>query len=188
VTAQTQSIKRKLSLLQLADELGNVARACKNMGFHRDTFYEVRRAFQTGGVAALVESKRGTRGPHPNRVPPEVEAKVLDYCLKRPTHGAQRVSNELRLQDVDVSPSGVRGVWLGSDLETRYKRLMRLEQESRDNTTFILTEEQVRLLERHSPDFRCRHVESNAAGELLNQDTFYWGTLKGAMSRKLLNA
>lgn len=123
----------------------------KIMGFHRDTFYEVRRAFQTGGVAALVESKRATRGPHPNRVPSEVEAKVLDYCLKRPTHGAQRVSNELRLQDVDVSPSGVRGVWLRNDLETRYKRLMRLEQESRDNTTFILTEEQVRLLERHSP-------------------------------------
>ncbi len=24
-----------------------------------------------------------------------------------------------------------------------------------------------------------RHVEANAPGELLNQDTFYWGTLKG---------
>jgi transposase InsO family protein len=179
VTAQTHSIKRKLSLLQLADELGNVARACKIMGYHRDTFYEVRRAFQTGGVAALVESKRGSRGPHPNRVAPEVEAKVLDYCLKRPTHGAQRVSNELRLAAVEVSPSGVRGVWLRNDLETRYKRLMRLERESRDNTTFVLTDEQVRLLERHSPDFRCRHVESSAPGELLNQDTFYWGTLKG---------
>jgi len=179
VTAQTHSIKRKLSLLQLADELGNVAKACKIMGFHRDTFYEVRRAFQTGGVAALVESRRGARGPHPNRVAPEIEAKVLDYCLKRPTHGAQRVSNELRLAGVEVSPSGVRGVWLRNDLETRYKRLMRLERESRDNTTFVLTDDQVRLLERHSPDFRCRHVESSAPGELLNQDTFYWGTLKG---------
>jgi len=29
VADQTQRIKRKLSLLQLADELGNVARACK---------------------------------------------------------------------------------------------------------------------------------------------------------------
>lgn len=179
MTALTHSIKRKLSLLQLADELGNVARACKIMGYHRDTFYEVRRAFQTGGVAALVESRRGARGPHPNRIAPEIEAKVLDYCLRRPTHGAQRVSNELRLTGVEVSPSGVRGVWLRNDLETRYKRLMRLERESRENTTFILTEDQVRLLERHSPDFRCRHVESSAPGELLNQDTFYWGTLKG---------
>ena len=49
MTALTQSIKRKLSLLQLAEELGNVAKAAKIMGFHRDSFYEVRRAFQAGG-------------------------------------------------------------------------------------------------------------------------------------------
>jgi transposase InsO family protein len=43
----------------------------------------------------------------------------------------------------------------------------------------VLTEQQIRLLERHSIDFRCRHVEASRPGELLNQDTFYWGTLKG---------
>ncbi len=43
----------------------------------------------------------------------------------------------------------------------------------------VLTDEQIRLLERHSPDFRCRHVEFSAPGELLNQDTFCWGSLKG---------
>jgi hypothetical protein len=179
VTALSQSTKRKLSLLQLADELGNVARACKIMGYHRDTFYEVRRAFQMGGVAALVEQRRGARGPHPNRIAPEIEERVLAHCLTWPTHGAQRVSNDLRLAGVEVSPSGVRGVWLRNDLETRYKRLMRLERESRENTTFVLTDAQILLLDRHSPDFRCRHVESSAPGELLNQDTFYWGTLKG---------
>jgi len=149
------------------------------MGFHRDTFYEVKRAFQTGGVAALVEKGRGARNPHPNRIAPEIETRVLEFCLSRPTYGQQRVSNELRLLGVEVSPSGVRGVWLRHDLESRYKRLMRLERESRENTTFVLTDEQVRLLERHSPEFRCRHVESSAPGELLNQDTFYWGSLKG---------
>lgn len=46
MTAKTESTKRKLSLLQLAEELGNVSKACKIMGYHRDTFYEVRRAFQ----------------------------------------------------------------------------------------------------------------------------------------------
>src|SRR5690606_40129503 len=91
--------KRKLSLLQLAEELGNVSKACKIMGYHRDTFYEVRRAFQVGGVAALVEAKRGPRNPHPNRVAPEVEEKILEYSLAYPTHGAQRVSNELRSEE-----------------------------------------------------------------------------------------
>jgi winged helix-turn helix protein len=111
MTTLAQSTKRKLSLLQLAEELGNVSKACKLMGYHRDTFYEVRRAFQVGGVAALVEEKRGPRNPHPNRVSAEVEQKILDYALAFPTHGAQRVSNELRLQGIEVGPTGVRGAW-----------------------------------------------------------------------------
>jgi transposase InsO family protein len=43
----------------------------------------------------------------------------------------------------------------------------------------VLTENQIRLLERHSVEFRCRHVEASRPGELLNQDTFYWDALKG---------
>src|SRR5204862_6264909 len=46
-------------------------------------------------------------------------------------------------------------------------------------TAFVVSEEQLRLLERHSVEFRCRHVEATRPGELLNQDTFFWGTLKG---------
>lgn len=178
MTALTESTRRKLSLLQLAEELGNVSKACQIMGYHRDTFYEVRRAFQVGGVAALIEKKRGPIGPHPNRVPPEVEEKILDYALEHPTHGQQRVANELRLQDIQVSPVGVRNVWLRHDLETRHKRLLRLERRAQEDT-FVLSELQIELLERHSVDFRCRHVEASRPGELLNQDTFYWGTLKG---------
>lgn len=178
MTALTQGTKRKLSLLQLAEELGNVSKACKLMGYHRDTFYEVRRAFQVGGVAALIEEKRGPKNPHPNRVAPEIEQKILDYSLVFPTHGGQRVANELRLQGIEVGPTGVRGVWARHQLETRYKRLMRLEQHAQGDT-YVLSETQIRLLERHSVEFRCRHIETSRPGELLNQDTFYWGTLKG---------
>ena len=48
--AVTESTKRKLSLLEFAEELANVSKACKIMGYHRDTFYEVRRAFQVGRI------------------------------------------------------------------------------------------------------------------------------------------
>jgi len=178
MTAASQSTRRKLSLLQLAEELGNVSKACKLMGYHRDTFYEVKRAFQIGGVATLVEQKRGPRNPHPNRVAPDIEKRILDYSLQYPTQGPQRVANQLRLDNVNVSSGGVRGVWLRHDIETRHKRLMRLERHARENT-FVLSEAQIRLLERHSSDFRSRHVEASRPGELLNQDTFYWGTLKG---------
>ncbi|MEM9558523.1 MAG: helix-turn-helix domain-containing protein, partial [Acidobacteriota bacterium] len=121
-----------------------------------------------GGVQALIEKKRGPRGPHPNRVAPEVEEKILEYALQCPTHGAQRVANQLRLQDIEVSPSRVRGVWLRHDLETRHKRLLRLETHSRDETTYVLSERQIELLERYSIDFRCRPIEASQPGELLN--------------------
>jgi hypothetical protein len=43
-------------------------------------------------------------------VAPEVEENILDYALRFPAHGAQRVANELRLQGIEVGPTRVRGV------------------------------------------------------------------------------
>lgn len=180
MTTVSQSTKRKLSLLQLAEELRNVSKAWQIMGYHRDTFYEVQKAFKVGGVSALVEERRGPKNPQPNRVPETVEQVILDLCLAKPTYGSQRIANELRLQGVDVSPPGYAapGCAMTWRPATSATRLLRLEAEAREQT-HVLTDEQIRLLERHSPEFRMRHVEASAPGELLNLDTFYWGTLKG---------
>lgn len=51
-------IKHKVGLLNLAAELGNVSRACKVMGFSRDTFYRYQSAVESGGVEALIDSNR----------------------------------------------------------------------------------------------------------------------------------
>ena len=42
-----------------------------------------------------------------------------------------------------------------------------------------LSDEQVRLLERFSPEFRERHIEAPQSGALVGVDTFFVGTLKG---------
>jgi transposase InsO family protein len=42
-----------------------------------------------------------------------------------------------------------------------------------------LSDEQVRMLERFSPEFRERHIEARHTGELVAVDTFFVGTLKG---------
>jgi hypothetical protein len=65
MTTLAESTKRKLSLLQLAEELKNVSKACQIMGYHRDKFYEVRRAFKVVGVGALVAQRRGPSQPPP---------------------------------------------------------------------------------------------------------------------------
>lgn len=50
------NIKHKAGLLNLAEVLGNVSKACKIMGFSRDTFYRYQELAQEGGVDALITS------------------------------------------------------------------------------------------------------------------------------------
>ncbi len=51
-------IRHKVGLLNLAEELGNVSKACQMMGLSRDTFYRYRDAVEDGGVEALLEKTR----------------------------------------------------------------------------------------------------------------------------------
>jgi molybdenum-dependent DNA-binding transcriptional regulator ModE len=99
MTATGHSTRRKLSLLQLAEELGNVSKACKLMGYHRDTFYEVKRAFQIGGGATLVEQKRG-----PRKGTDATVRDLISACAnaKGGVHlGKARTESEQRLLDWD---------------------------------------------------------------------------------------
>ncbi len=73
MTTNEKVARRKLSLLELASELGNVSRACKVMGYSRQQFYEIRRNFQTFGADGLLDRLPGARGPHPNRISAEIE-------------------------------------------------------------------------------------------------------------------
>ena len=111
MTTTDKIARRKLSLLDLASELSNVSLAYKVMGYSRQQFYEIRRNFQTYGAEGLIDRLPGTRAPHPNRVPAEIEAAILNHALEHPCHGSTRVEQELRLKGIAVSSGGVRGVW-----------------------------------------------------------------------------
>lgn len=178
MTTKKKVARRKLSLLELAGELENVSKACKIMGYSRQQFYEIRRNYQTYGAEGLLDRLPGPKGPHPNRVSEEVETAILDYSLKYPTHGPLRVSQQLRLQGVQVSAGGVRGVWDRQNLLTKFDRLIRLEKSVKE-TNFDLTDEQIRALERFNPEFKERHIETRYTGDLVAVDTFFVGSLKG---------
>jgi transposase InsO family protein len=181
MTTDARIARRKLSLLELAQDLGNVSKACKLVGYSRQQFYEIRRNFQTFGAAGLVDKIRGPKGPHPNRLAAEIEEAILAYALEHPTHGPMRVAHELALRGVQVSAGGVRGVrgvWSRHDLLTKHERLLRLEKATAERA-IELTAEQARLLERFSPEFRDRHIEAPHTGALVAVDTFFVGKLKG---------
>ena len=131
-------IKHKVGLLNLADELGNISKACKMMGVSRDTFYRYKEAVDDGGVEALLDRNR--RIPNiKNRVDPQIETEVVQYATDQPAHGQVRVSNELRKRGVFVSPSGVRSIWIRHDLANFRQRLKALEAKVADEG-LILTE------------------------------------------------
>lgn len=133
-------IKHKTALLNLAQELGNVSKACQVMGLSRDTFYRYKAAVEDGGVAALLERTR--RKPNlANRVDSATEQAVQDFALEFPAYGQAQTSNELRKLGIFISPSGVRSVWLRHNLANFKNRLKALEAKVA-NDGIILTETQ----------------------------------------------
>jgi len=171
-------IKHKAGLLNLAEELGNVSKACKVMGVSRDTFYRYQELVGDGGIDALINKNR--RAPNiKNRVDEATEKAVMDYAVAQPAHGQHRTSNELRKQGIFVSGSGVRSIWLRHDLENFKKRLKALEDKVATDG-IILTDAQVAALEKKKHDDEaCGEIETAHPGYLGSQDTFYVGNLKG---------
>lgn len=171
-------IKHKVGLLNLAEELGNVSKACKVMGLSRDTFYRYKSAVEDGGMDALLDQNR--RKPNiKNRVDDDIEQAVVAYAFDYPAHGQHRTSNELRKRGIFVSGSGVRSVWIRHNLANFKARLKALEAKVALEGC-VLTEAQVVALERKKHDDEaCGEIETVHPGYLGSQDTFYVGTFKG---------
>ncbi len=144
---QTNSkvIKNKVGLINLAQELGNISKACKVMGYSRDTFYRYQEAVEVGGVDALIDKSR-RKANRKNRVPVEVEEAVIRLAIEYPAYGQVRVANELRKEGIVLSPAGVRCVWMRNNVENIDKRLKALEEKIAKEG-IVLSEEQLRVFE-----------------------------------------
>ena len=171
-------IKHKAGLLNLAEELGNVSKACKVMGVSRDTFYRYQELVQDGGLDSLINKSRRTSNLK-NRVEPVIEQAVIESAIEYPAWGQLRTSNELRRKGIFVSGSGVRSIWLRNNLENFKKRLKALEDKVAKEG-IILSDEQVAALEKKKQDDEVSgEIETHHPGYLGSQDTFYVGNLKG---------
>ena len=60
MTTDQRIARRKLSLLELAQDLGNVSQACKLVGYSRQQFDEIRRNYQTYGAAGPYRPASGS--------------------------------------------------------------------------------------------------------------------------------
>jgi len=177
MTPQQQLLKYKMSLLQLAKQLQNIRKACQIMGVSRQHYYDLKKRFEKEGIEGLKEKPR----PYPNmpnKTPNDIEKTILDYSLKYPTYGKDRVAIQMRLKGILISPSGVERIWKRNGMENRFKRLMKLEVLYREKG-LVLSEEQIQALLQHVNKIPVEHVFSKYPGYLLCQDTFEVGWLKG---------
>jgi hypothetical protein len=129
MNTQVKVIKTKVGLLNLAEQLGNVSKACKIFGYSRDSFYRFKELYDQGGEMALQEISR--RKPNiKNRIEEDIEKVVIELAVEQPAPGQLRASNELRKKGIFIPQSGVRCVWLRNGMETFSKRLKALEEKS----------------------------------------------------------
>jgi transposase InsO family protein len=179
MTTQEKLIRRKQSLLELAEYLQNISQACKINGVSRQHFYDIKKAYEEHGLEGLREKSR--RKPCiKNRVAPEVEEAVVGMAYEYPAYGQTRVANELRKRGILVSGGGVRSIWVRHGLETFKKRLNLLEEKAAQEG-IVYTEAQLVALEaaKRERESHPDEIETEHPGYLLSQDTFYVGYLKG---------
>ena len=160
----------RLRLFTLAEELGNISEACRQMGVDRSTYYRWKPKLERYGLDGLrVRERRRPRMP--NQISPHLEHKVLAFALGHPGYGPRRISAELlrpKWGGIRISEHGVWRVLGRFNLNTRSKRLS--------------------LIARHADPYERKpqitpkdlHIEATEPGEKVQMDCFYVGRLSGA--------
>jgi transposase InsO family protein len=174
---EVKVVRQRMSVLELADALGTISEACRQRNVSRSQFYEYKRRFQTHGLEGLKDLPP-IHHSHPLTTPPDVEARILALSLEHPAWGCNRLGDHLALEGISVSAPTIQRILNDSGMGTRYDRWLKLEQQHAQQA-IELTGEQVQFIEKQNPAFRERHVESGQPGELLCQDTFHVGHIKG---------
>jgi transposase InsO family protein len=175
--ANAKLAHRRLTVLELAERLGNVAEACRRGGIDRTSFYDWKRRFQLQGLDGLKDLPPIAKS-HPLTTPPEVVERIEALALLHPAYGCNRLEALLALEGRRLSAITIQKILNDKGLGTRHERWLALERQNAEQA-IELTPEQAAFLEKLNPCFKERHVESERPGELLSADTFMVGTLKG---------
>jgi transposase InsO family protein len=177
MNADVKVARQRLSVLDLAEKLGNVSEACRRRGITRTQFYEYKKRVETFGLEGLVDLPPIAKS-HPQTTPNEIVEKVCDLALAHPSRGCNYLEHLLGLDGINLSAVTIQKILHEHELGSKYDRWLALERQHAE-TGLELSTEQVAHLEKQNPAFRERHVESSKPGELVCQDTYLVGTIKG---------
>lgn len=179
MTLDQKILAQRLFVMRRAQELGNVAEACRQADISRTLFYRMRRRYLRYGADGL--RPRPPRRARPTQQAPEAtEQAVLAYALLWPTHGPAQIADQLTRPGgplTRLSASGAYAILRRHGLSTRWERLCRSEVHAA-GTIGLLTE-RTRATLNEARGHRAAHVHAERSGDLVCLDTFYVGNLKG---------
>ena len=162
---------RRRRLLELADELGNVSEACRQMGVSRTRYYEWKKLAASYGLDAL--TPKGRRRPQlPNQTPTHVVNELLTLAVLEPTLGCRQYADRLADRGYGIAKSTVQKLLVDHDLGRRARRVARAAAIAAA-TTGLVTETAAEA----EPFGFCHY--SPTPGGLVAVDSFYIGNLKG---------
>ncbi len=118
-------IQKKIDAIELAEKLGNVSEAARISGCSRETIYKNRRLLNEKGPQTLKRTYRSDIH-HKNRTAKDVENLVISFSLENPHLGQVQVSAQLKtVHQVEISPAGVRNVWVRENMSISALRVQR---------------------------------------------------------------
>jgi transposase InsO family protein len=172
MTTSAQIIyQRRVRLLELAQELGNISAACRQLGISRTRYYQWKHVAENYGIEALWPKDR-RRPNQPNETPTLVVHDLLSLVVIEPTIGCRQYADRLAELGYDIGKTAVQRILVDHGLGRRRQRVARAAAIAA--LSGLVTEP---VLEEPSPFGFCHWAAQ--PGELVALDSFYIGKLKG---------
>lgn len=164
--------RMRLNIFHQADKKKKaITSLCKKYGVSRTWFYKWNKRRDKYGDEGL-KSKIRAKPKMPNCVGKEIEERILRSCFQCPTYGPERREAELKSLGISVGHTGIYNVLKRCSLNIAKNRLECVRKLSGE----VVTQDEIT---RDKEMSKTNHVEANYPGQLVSQDTFYIGCLKG---------
>ncbi len=142
------SAEERLAVLREAEEEGNVRAACQRHGISRQTFYNWKRRYEEGGLAALQDRSRTPRNPRPRARSPDKVRRIREFALAHPGLVLQELARRLK-----IPKSTIHEILVEEGISTRRERWLHLENLIREKD-LKPNQEQFRFLISNNPAWK----------------------------------